>query len=65
MAYVEQRARLEQAYSDALAAYLEVLARLHTQLLAGRPSSADLQLELHARSRLEAACLECRDCRDA
>jgi hypothetical protein len=61
MAYVEERTRLEQAYLDALGAYVEVLATLHTRLLAGRTSSEDIRLELDARSRLDAACRECCD----
>ena len=55
MRKVEELERLMREYGDALAAYREVLAALEQQMLAGNPSRDDIQRELDANARLDAA----------
>jgi hypothetical protein len=55
MRNVDELERLKQAYGDALAAYRQVLATLDQQMDAGTPTREDIQRELDASVRLNAA----------
>jgi hypothetical protein len=63
MRNVEDLEWLKRAYGDALAAYQEVLATLDRQMHAGTPSREDIQRELDAGARLDAARSAYRDAR--
>ena len=51
----KERRRLEGAYSEALAAYVELLAQLQSNVLAGIISREEVRRELEASERLDAA----------
>ena len=55
MRNVEELERLKQAYGNALAAYRQVLEILDRQIDAGTPTREDIQRELDASVRLDAA----------
>ena len=55
MRNVEELERLKQAYGEALAAYLRALATLDRQMDAGTLTAEDVQHELDANVRLDAA----------